>query len=119
MNQRRPETFDDSNKSPVDTLAIRDTVANTGREIAFGIEGWRTGILSIVNGLNQSVDVTVQVKNSDGDTWRALASATTVASTANGNIGITVPWGMIRISAICSVAPVSGNLLCTLVRVRT
>jgi len=101
---------------PTNDKAIADTETHYGREIAFGIAGWASGLLTIENGLDQTVTITVYGRNHAEDTWQAIETGTAVTASSTGVIDILNPWAQIRVGAVCGVAPSSGSVSCYLVR---
>ena len=101
----------------LDGLEIRGTLAVTSGPVDFGAIGFGKGLVMLESDLDQSVVVSVQGRHKDCPTWQAVNNATVTAGGVN-KITVSHPWGQLRLSCVCSVAPASGALKAILCRVR-
>jgi len=111
-NDPQPKLFL-TNGSPADSYAIRDTSAHDSAVIAFGSEGYTNGLVTIDNGLDKTVVVTVYGRHERGEanscSWQSIDSASVAAAGAD-SIAITAPWGLIKVRAQCAGTPTSGSV---------
>ena len=117
MKKHNPETWL-VGEVPTNHIDIADGDTHQGVEIPYGIDGWASGVLSIENGLDQTVTVVIHGRNAGEDTWQDATEDVDVAAGATGVLGLPGPWAQVRVSAYCLVAASSGTLSCYLTRVR-
>ena len=100
-----------------DGEAIRTAVATASSGARFGEDGCNAGLLTFTNGLDQNVTFTTQGMNFGDTVWQTVA-ADVVAAGASGSRSLTVPWGLLRVSALAAGVPTSGVVQARLTKVR-
>jgi hypothetical protein len=90
-------------------LAVRAATAQVSDTFELGADGYATGLLSVTNGLDQNVTVTVQGMNDGDSTWQTDGTVAVVAG-ATGSYTVTTPWGLVRLSTLPAGIPTTGTL---------
>ena len=97
--------------------APRAATATVSTEVDHGEHGYCSALITFTNGLDQSVTFTTQGRAKGDDTWQTVASDV-VGSGSVGSRSVTVPWGLLRISALPGGVPTSGTIQARITRVR-
>jgi len=85
---------------------IRDTNAHTSNSVA--MEGYRSAVLTLNNGLD--AEVTIKVEGSlDGSDWYQLGTDITISANNKEYETLTEAWIYIRITVTASTTPTSGT----------
>ena len=116
-SKNNPSVFSVS-EEPTNDLAIEDTDTHLGQALPFGAVGFTNGLFVVENSLDQAASVLIQGRNPDCDNWQTAAAATEVAPAADATIPITAPWGELRVSVTCAIAPTSDSIKVSFICVR-
>ena len=113
-----PKTFISALGIPTNDLEITDTDAHVSEALAFGATGFSNGLFVVENDLDQTAPVIIQGRHPDTADWQTVVGATSVGAGLNSVIPVTAPWGELRVSITCALAPTTGSVKVVFVRVR-
>ena len=92
-----------------DGLAVRVTAAQVSDLFDLATDLKSAAMVTVANGLDQNVTVTVQGRNEGDTTWQT-AGTVVVATGASGYYLVDTPWGQVRLSSVAAGIPTTGVL---------
>lgn len=92
------------------TVELRSAAAQNTPAFNFGKEGFRVGILSFENDLDQNVTLQLQGKADEGSTWINVGAAAVAAAGGTQTLDVTAPWSLLRVQYTAAGIPTTGTI---------
>lgn len=94
---------------------IEESIRDTNTYYSSTVEGDKNDKKSfqIVNGLDNSVTVTVEISNNADDGWSDAVEVvnTSVAASTNDTITVSKPWDKLRLTVSAGTSPTAGTFV--------